>query len=331
MTDLAVVAIGRNEGDRLVRCLASVPAGVSCVYVDSGSTDGSVAAARRAGATVVELDLRTPFTAARARNAGLRAVPTAARFVQFIDGDCEFADGWLVTARQRLLAEPGLTAVAGRLRERFPMASVYNRLCDLEWDTPAGPCDAVGGIALVRRDALEGVGGFRESLIAGEEPELCSRMRNRGGRVERLAAEMAVHDAAMTRFGQWWRRAVRAGYAYAEVSTLTRRTAAPIWAREVRGILAWGVVLPVGVAVLSLLTGWAALALGLYPLLMIKTYRTARSRWPARQAALYAGFCVLAKFPQVVGVWRYWLGRVVHRPAGILEYKRPAAIPRAMP
>src|SRR5215475_7559873 len=65
-----VVAIGRNEGDRLVRCLRSLTKASKIIYVDSGSSDNSVREARSLGADVVELDPTTPFTAARARNAG---------------------------------------------------------------------------------------------------------------------------------------------------------------------------------------------------------------------------------------------------------------------
>jgi glycosyltransferase involved in cell wall biosynthesis len=66
-----LVAIGRNEGERLRRCLISAQ-GVydHVVYVDSGSSDDSVALAESFGAVVVVLDTARPFTAARARNAG---------------------------------------------------------------------------------------------------------------------------------------------------------------------------------------------------------------------------------------------------------------------
>jgi glycosyltransferase involved in cell wall biosynthesis len=44
LNDVAVVAIGRNEGDRLKACLRSVvDVAALVVYVDSGSTDDSVA------------------------------------------------------------------------------------------------------------------------------------------------------------------------------------------------------------------------------------------------------------------------------------------------
>src|SRR5882672_3355636 len=160
---VGVVAIGRNEGERLERCLASVIGHAArVVYVDSGSTDASVELARRMGAVVVELDRERPFTAARARNAGFRKLHEVApgiALVQFVDGDCEVVGGWLARAERELLGDPTLVVACGRRRERHPEASVYNRLCDLEWNTPVGPADACGGDALMRVEAVRAVDG----------------------------------------------------------------------------------------------------------------------------------------------------------------------------
>ena len=98
-----VVVIGRNEGERLRRCLESVIRDVGhVVYVDSASTDDSVAMARAIGADVIDLDMRVPFCAARARNAGYERIVEChpeLRYVQFIDGDCDMTAGWMGTAR----------------------------------------------------------------------------------------------------------------------------------------------------------------------------------------------------------------------------------------
>src|SRR5947209_19431049 len=103
MGKVGVVAVGRNEGERLRRCLASLQGqSAALVYVDSGSTDGSVAVARSFGASVVELDTSVPFTAARARNAGfdrLMAEHPDLAYVQFVDGDCEVDPDWVGRAR----------------------------------------------------------------------------------------------------------------------------------------------------------------------------------------------------------------------------------------
>ena len=241
--DIGVVAIGRNEGKRLIRCLASVKSTAGqIVYVDSGSSDGSISAAEEVGAFVLALDLTRPFTAARARNEGFAALKELSpdvRFVQFVDGDCVVVDDWLGKARGFIEQQKDVAVVCGRRREQHPTASVYNLLCDLEWDTPIGEALACGGDALVRTEAFEAVGGFRPQLIAGEEPEMCLRMRERGWRIWRLDADMTRHDAAMSRFGQWWARAIRCGYAYAEVSRLHRISPIGIWRRETVRAIFW--------------------------------------------------------------------------------------------
>src|SRR5436853_2625351 len=143
------VVIGRNEGERLKRCLTSLSLSKMSllVYVDSGSTDGSAQWARERGVTVVDLDMRLPFTAARARNAGFRQLQLIApgvRYVQFIDGDCELLPGWVEQATGFLDERTDIAAVAGRLRERHPERSIYNWLCDREWDGPPGDVRACG-------------------------------------------------------------------------------------------------------------------------------------------------------------------------------------------
>jgi GT2 family glycosyltransferase len=325
---LGVVAIGRNEGERLRRCLESVGGqAAAVVYVDSASTDGSVALARSLGVETVELDLSIPFTAARARNEGfqrLLEVAPGLELVQFVDGDCEVVPGWLERAQQELEARPDTAVVCGRRRERFPDASIYNRLCDLEWNTPVGEAEACGGDALMRVAPLQAVGGYRNSLIAGEEPELCLRLRTAGWKVVRLDAEMTRHDAAMTRFGQWWKRMVRAGHAFAEVSWLHRAGPLRLWTRETRSNWFWGLAVPL----LAVVPAWWTYGLSLllllgYPVLGLKVYRGRRQHGDApKAAAQYAFFCVLGKFACVAGQLRYHRNRLLGRQSKIIEHKQ---------
>lgn len=223
MERVGVVVIGRNEGARLARCLRSVDGhSHAVIYVDSGSTDASVDLARSMGAHVITLDMSTPFTAARARNAGFDRLLAAApdlEYVQFVDGDCELVEGWLPAAAQALDDDPTVAATFGRLRERHPEASVYNRLADIEWDTPIGETTACGGNALMRVAAFRQVGGFDATLASVEEPELCQRFLRAAWKVWRLDAEMGLHDAAMLHFRQWWTRTVRSGYGFLDAST----------------------------------------------------------------------------------------------------------------
>lgn len=327
-TTIGAVAIGRNEGPRLQRCLQSLIGQAQViVYVDSGSTDGSVELARSLSAIVVELDLSQPFSMARARNAGferlLQEQPDL-RYVQFVDGDCEVVAGWVEQAAAVLDAQPQTAVVCGRRHERHPQASIYNRLCDLEWDTPIGPAKACGGDALMRVQALQQVGGYNPDLIAGEEPELCVRLRQCGWQVLRIDAPMTLHDAAMTRFGQWWKRTRRAGYAYANGAYLHGRGPQRHNVRELTSILLWGLALPL----LALALAWPTRGISLLVLaagemlLGWRVYRHQRRRGrSASDARLYAVFTVLGKPAQAMGAVQFFVNRLLRRPSRLIEYK----------
>jgi glycosyltransferase involved in cell wall biosynthesis len=322
---LGVVAIGRNEGERLRRCLDSVTGRADAVvYVDSGSIDDSVDYARRKGALVVELDRSVPFTAARARNAGLERLLAAhpdLPLVQFVDGDCQVVDGWLERAAAELTGDAELAVVCGRRRERHPEASIYNRLCDIEWDTPVGPAEACGGDAMMRTAPLGEIGGYDPELIAGEEPDLCLRLRQRGWKILRIDAEMTLHDAAMTRFGQWWRRTLRAGHAYAEGAA--RHGDAGYCVRETRSIWFWGLGVPAAALALAGPTGGLSLLLlGGYVVLAVRVYGTMQGRgFSPRDAALYAASCAVGKIPMALGQALYWTRRLSGRRGRLIEYK----------
>lgn len=321
---IGVVAIGRNEGERLKKCLDSVvPLVRHVVYVDSGSTDGSVATARAMGVTVFELDTTIPFTAARARNEGFRCLRELAPnliYVQFVDSDCEIVGNWLEKAADFLDFNSDVAVVCGRRRERYPERTIYNMLCDIEWDTPIGEAKTCGGDAMMRADALERVGGYRGDLIAGEEPELCVRLRAGGWQIWRLAAEMTLHDAAMTHFGQWWKRTMRAGYAFAEGAHLHGAPPERHWVRESRSAWIWGVGIPVLTVSLAIWLGaWGLAMLLIYPAQIVRLdlrgTRTVRENW------WRALFLVLSKFPEATGELKFLYNRRAGKTARLIAYK----------
>lgn len=328
MNRVGLVVIGRNEGSRLKACLNSVMGKVArIVYVDSGSTDGSIELARSLGVDVVELDLSTPFTAARARNAGfdhLLSVEPQLDFVQFVDGDCEIVEGWIDHAEKELVANPNIAVVCGRRRERFPEQTIYNQLCDIEWDTPVGETKACGGDSMMRVKAFQQVGGFNPTLIAGEEPELCVRLRQNGWKIFRLDAEMTLHDAQMTRMGQWWKRATRAGHAYAEGSWLHGGEPERHWVKETRSIWLWGLFIPLLALGTSWLThGLSLLLLFVYPLQFIRTFLSLRRQnLSSKNAALYALSCTVGKFAQVEGALSFLRTRLKGSQSTLIEYKQ---------
>ncbi|MHA7872532.1 MAG: glycosyltransferase family 2 protein [Hyphococcus sp.] len=317
------VAIGRNEGERLRRCLLSLKQQSDrIVYVDSGSDDDSVAFAHGAGAIVVNLSTDEPFTAARARNAGFKALQARwpqTQYVVFIDGDCELAEAFPSAALSAFDGNDDIGVVTGRCRELRPDATIYNRLCEMEWNGPVGDIEACGGIFMARTHVFTEAGGFNPSVIAAEDDEFSLRVRARGFRIVRIDTDMYFHDADMHCFGQWWRRAVRAGYAYAQVGEMHPG----YFAAPRRRAWAWGLALPAAIVLLAPFTsGWSIMLLGLY---LVSFWRT-RRRLIAEgaeppHAGLFAGFLTLSKFPNLIGILDYKRKRLLGRDIAIVEYK----------
>ena len=324
-----IVVIGRNEGERLVACLRSVRSlGCPVVYVDSGSSDGSLERAAALSDLALALDPARPFSAARSRNEGFRAllaVRPELRFIQFLDGDCTLLPDWLEAAEQAMAGDAARAIVVGPLRERHPEASAYNRLCALEWRSTPGDLSnfgALGGIMLVRVDVFARLGGFNEQVIAGEDSEFGVRVAMAGFKVTKIAVHMATHDADIQRFTQWWRRAVRGGHAIGQRFSLHGRGAMRDCARERRSVLVWGFALPATMLALAPAThGLSLLLAGGYIVLgqRIARYRR-RLGDSGAEARLYARFIVIGKFAEAWGLLKFYVNNMAGR-FRIIEYK----------
>lgn len=314
--DLTVVVIGLNAAGTLDACLASVHRAVAAlarparvIYVDGGSRDDSVGIARRQGVEVIQLETDRP-TAAKGRNAGWRASTTP--LVQFVDSDTVLEPDWLVRATRAIQADGRIAALFGQLQEANSSGSPYNEACGFDWYIPPGDWRMCGGNALFRLAALREVDGSDEELAAGEEADLCWRLRQRSWRIVCVDALMAHHDLGMGSFGAYWKRAVRSGYAYAEIGARFARTNDPMWLRETIRNLAFlpaAVLLvaavalwlgPPGVAALAALVG-ARVAWKLHAL---------RPRIPdMKKRALYLAHLAFTRIPLFVGTVKYFIRR----------------------
>ena len=333
LSGVGIVAIGRNEGDRFRACLASLPEGIPAVYVDSGSTDSSVALAEEAGVHVVHLPTDQGFTAARARNAGWRALLAQhpdLRFIQFLDGDCTLDPHWLSNGLAEIEKDDRLAIVFGRLKERYPETSIYNAMCDREWNIDIGEVRACGGNALIKVEPLVQVHGFNSGLIAGEEPDLCLRMRLLGWSIYRIAGQMGMHDAAILSFRNWWKRSKRTGYAYAEHIFLHRRSANPDWMKEMLSMIVWAIILPslfLFGLMLSGVYGSIWILLSVFVVLFF-AFQFARlwlrcrtNGLTVREGRDEAFLLILAKFAHLAGASKFGLNQLTGRNAVLIEYK----------
>jgi cellulose synthase/poly-beta-1,6-N-acetylglucosamine synthase-like glycosyltransferase len=314
--DLTVVVIGLNSAHTLERCFRSLQRAIGALesdvrvlYVDGGSRDESTAIARRFGAEVIQLVTARP-TASKGRNAGWRAATTP--LVQFVDSDTALAPEWLEQATRAIQADDRIASVFGQLQESNSSGSIYNEVCGCDWYIPPGDWRMCGGNALFRLNALREVDGSDEALAAGEEADLCWRLRQRGWRIVCVDAIMAHHDLGMSSLGAYWKRAVRSGYAYAEIGLRFARTSDPMWLRELIRNLALppvGLLLAAAAALRAGHTGLFALAVVVVALLAWK-FRALRHRVPsARLRALYLAHLGFIRLPLFVGALKYLLGR----------------------
>ena len=319
-SDIAVVVIGRNEGARLIASLTSLQGHAGrVIYVDSGSTDNSLNAARGLGAEVIELDLSQPFTAARARNAGFFAMAPAPPFVQFIDGDCILEPGWIEAGVDALAKNPDMGIVTGWRSEIHPDASIYNSMAEVEWHRPPGDIEGCGGDMMVRSDLFGKLGGFNPRVIAAEDEEFCTRVRKAGYRVHRLPLSMTRHDADIHRFGQWWQRTVRAGHGFAQVGRLHPE----YFARERKRVWFYGAALPAIAAIGVLVSPWLlAVSAAAYAFSYVRTARGLQANGLTQGKALHqAAFLTLSKLPNLLGILKYHWRAFRRQDMVIIEYK----------
>jgi glycosyltransferase involved in cell wall biosynthesis len=326
VSTIGFVVIGRNEGERLIACLDSIRAEnptSPVVYVDSGSTDQSCSEAEKRHAKVLHLDLSKPFTAARARNDGWRMLKSSepeVEFVQFVDGDCILDPNWIATAYKYLIENPEFAIVAGRRKELYPEASVYNMLCDIEWNTPVGEAKAVGGDALVRLNAIDQINGYNDSVIAGEEPEMCVRLRRNNWKIFRHEALMTLHDANMHKFSQWWKRTRRCGFAYALGASIHGKAPEHHWVSETRRAVLWGIIIPVA-ALLSATAFAEALLLLLLPMVYGLQFLRLHIKNQSRYGSSWSFFTLIGKIPEALGICEFWYKRAFNKQFKIIEYK----------
>jgi len=325
MENLGIVVVGRNEGERLRGCFSSLlKHSYPIVYVDSMSNDGSVEYAKSIDVDVVLLDNSKPLNASRARNSGFEFLyrnNPQLQYIHFIDGDCEIDRKWPEYVIELLERNSKYAVVFGILDEKYRNSNIYTRLCDIEWKKNTGEQKNVGGlgIATIRVEAFKEAGGFDESLIAGADPELYLRIRKNKWIVYCADVNMGLHDCAMYQFKQWWMRCMKSGYAYMDGTK---------WGGyhlQKRSTLIWGVLIPTLIIALSIKISLVILlCFAIYPIQVMRTYHKVNiSNVSRNDKLLYAAACILAKFPQTLGMGKWIINKIFQQQPKIIEYKAP--------
>jgi len=328
-TSLGFVVIGRNEGERLkigLKAIQEISPDSPIVYVDSNSSDDSVTFANSIGVNTIELDMSIPFTAARARNTGFSALQTQhpdIEYVQFLDGDCELLPNWTDTAIDYLAKHDNIGIVSGRRSERFPDASIYNQLIDIEWDTPPGEILAVLGDMCVKSEVFKRINGFNETIIAAEDDDFCLRARRAGFLTYRIDAPMSKHDANIMTLSQWYRRSKRGGHGYANIHHLHGKGPEHYFKREIKSVLFWGALIPCAFILFLFIAPVLSLVILLAYIAFVG--KTILRRWrlgDSPQTAIAYGLLIFSgKISEFMGILQYCKNHLLSRKHQLIEYK----------
>jgi glycosyltransferase involved in cell wall biosynthesis len=200
---VSVVICGYNAQPYLDRCLTSLVASdypaLEVLYCDDGSTDDSVAAARRHPVTVIGLP---HHGLAATRNAGLEA--SNGEIVAYLDADAECHPEW--PYHLALSLEDPEAAATGGPNLPFTDAGLVERAVAA---APGGPVHVLvtddraehvpGCNMAIRRTALEEIGGFHRPFVAaGDDVDVCWRLLDRGHQIAFAAAAQVRHHARST-------------------------------------------------------------------------------------------------------------------------------------
>jgi hypothetical protein len=132
---------------------------------------------------------------------------------------------------------------------------------------------------------------------------------------------MTLHDVAMTRFSQWWRRSVRAGYAYALGASIHGAPPERHWVRESRRSLIWGFFIP-ALGLMGAFMGYFFISFAVIFIFLLQWIRLfIRGRGDRSLRLASATFLIVGKFAEFTGQIRFLWHRLVRQQSRLIEYK----------
>lgn len=197
---ISFIVIGRNEGEKLIRCIKSIKSLIikndipsyEIIYVDSQSDDGSIENVAKIGDVSVYV-LQGQYNAAIARNVGYRESKGESLF--FIDGDMELLSDFFFSIFDKsyhLLYD----FVSGDMLNYFYndngqfIGKSYYFKTQLKNDRYTS---IVGGLFCVKRSIWEMAGGMRTKYRRSQDLDLGLRLAKKGIRLVRKKETFIIH------------------------------------------------------------------------------------------------------------------------------------------
>lgn len=195
---VSVVIKALNEEKRIAKAIETALAAVATIggeviLADSCSSDKTVEIASRYPITITQL--ANPQERCCGIGPQLGFQESSGEFVYILDGDMEMLDGFLEQAVAYMDTHPDVGGVGGLVVEKNTDSMEYKaRMERASGHMQPGPVDRLDMGGLYRRTAIEQVGYFsNRNLHAYEEYDLGVRMRSKGWRLVRLAANSVNH------------------------------------------------------------------------------------------------------------------------------------------
>ena len=201
MCIVSIIVIGRNEAQRIEKCLrsvfASLPSREDCevIYVDSASEDDTVAIASRFPIRILQLRNSWKLSPSAGRYIGYQHA--RGKYLLFVDGDSLLFKRWLINACAFLDNNPTCGGVAGIMHQAYlsrkgNCIAVAKNYFSQRPSEPVRQAVSLSGIAMYRRDAMEKAGTFNPFLTTGEECELALRIQDAGYSLARIYEPMCI-------------------------------------------------------------------------------------------------------------------------------------------
>ncbi|MDA2327532.1 glycosyltransferase family 2 protein [Bacillus cereus] len=198
----SVIVIAKNEEKNIERCLKSI-AGVfselnysnEIILVDSKSSDCTIKIASDLeinNLKIIKISESTIYNAALGRNIGSKRA--VGKYLLFLDGDMKLYKDFLETGLKELneKACAGLIGIRDDLilNEKLKTSQVIKNKYNIKTLKVA---QHFGGALLIKKDAFDEVGGYRNYINAFEEPELYVRLKSKGYKIYEVPEKMIDH------------------------------------------------------------------------------------------------------------------------------------------
>jgi len=313
---ISVVIIGLNISEKVVNCIKSVKESkypnLEIIYVDGGSSDGSVEKVKKLGYVKVIESNHENQTGGRQRNIGWRS--SKSDLIQFLDGDVLMDPNWINHAFKKI--NDRFIAVCGYRKERYPNKNWYNLINDIDWEKNIGETHHFGAEVLIKKSVLDDVGGYDDELISGQNGDISFRIKEKGYHILRIDKIMSYHNIKKNNFRKYFWRNFRHGYGHIQVAIRHYKKNGRRLLNNYIKIVIKGILNPVLILLFIFFKNFYFLIfIFLINLNTMATFfLSKRKGFNNKQSLIYVAHQLFFIYPFTLGIFRFFIGKLFNYP-----------------